>query len=172
MAPVLSFTADEIWQHMQHEDQSHSVHMDLFIPLKDQYRDPGLLDRWENIINVRREVTKALEIARKEKRVGHSLDASLTLGLPDRLMESLRPYMNQLRSIFIVSSVQVVPVEEMDGGYESEEIEGLKVQVMPSEDTKCERCWVHDPSVGENDRHPSLCHRCHEAMAEAGYISE
>jgi isoleucyl-tRNA synthetase len=172
MAPVLSFTADEIWQHMQHEDRSQSVHMELFVPIKDQYRDPGLVDRWENIINVRREVTKALEVARKEKRVGHSLDASLTLGLPDRLTEPLRPYMNQLRSIFIVSSVQVVPVEEMDGGYESEEIEGLKVQVMPSEDTKCERCWVHDPSVGENDRHPSLCHRCHEAMAEAGYISE
>ena len=172
MAPVLSFTADEIWQYMQHEDQSHSVHMELFIPLKDEYRDPGLVDRWENIIKVRREVTKALEIARKEKRVGHSLDASLTLGLPDGLMEPLKPYLNQLRSIFIVSSVKVVPVEEMDGGYESEEIDGLKVQVVPSEDTKCERCWVHDPSVGENNRHPSLCHRCHEAMVEAGYISE
>lgn len=172
MAPVLSFTADEIWQHMQHEDRSSSVHTELFIPLKDEYRDSGLVDRWENILKVRREVTKALEIARKEKRVGHSLDASLTLGLPDRLMEPLRPYLNQLRSIFIVSSLQVIPAEEMDEGYESEEIEGLKIQVMPSEDTKCERCWVHDPSVGENNRHPALCHRCHEAMVETGYISE
>jgi isoleucyl-tRNA synthetase len=146
--------------------------MELFIPLKDQYRDSELVDRWENIINVRREVTKALEVARKEKRVGHSLDASLTLGLPDRLMESLRPYLNQLRSIFIVSSVQVVPAEDMDEGYESEEIEGLKIQVTPSDDPKCERCWVHDPTVGENNRHPALCHRCHEAMVEAGYISE
>jgi len=172
MAPVLSFTADEIWQHMGNDGRSPSVHMDLFVPIKDEYKDPELADRWENIIKVRREVTKALEIARKEKRVGHSLDASLILGLPEKFLNPLKPYLDQLRSIFIVSSVQVVSPEDMDGGYESEEMEGLKIQVVPSEDTKCERCWVHDPSVGENPRHPALCDRCHQAMKEAGYISE
>jgi isoleucyl-tRNA synthetase len=172
MAPVLSFTAEEIWQHMPEEGRSPSVHMEQFIPLKDQHRDPGLADRWENVIKVRKEVTKALEIARKEKRVGHSLDASVTLGLPEELLGPLKPYLDRLRSIFIVSSVQVVPSEDVDGGYESEEIEGLKVLVVPSEDTKCERCWVHDPSVGENRQHPALCSRCYEAMIEAGYMSE
>ena len=171
MAPVLSFTAEEIWQHMPHEGRSPSVHMELFVPLKDEHRDPDLAGRWENIIKVRREVTKALEIARKEKRVGHSLDASVTLGLPDGLLETLKPYLDQLRSIFIVSSVQVFSSKDVNGGYESEDIEGLKVLVVPSEDKKCERCWVHDPSVGENNLHPTLCSRCYEAMIEAGYIS-
>jgi len=171
MAPVLSFTAEEIWQHMHNEGRSPSVHMELFVPLRDDLRDPDLALRWENIIKVRKEVTKALEIARKEKRVGHSLDASVTLGLPDKLLEALNPYIDQLRSIFIVSSVQVLPSEAVDGGYESEEIAGLKVLVFPSEDKKCERCWVHDPSVGENSLHPALCSRCYEAMVEAGYIS-
>jgi isoleucyl-tRNA synthetase len=87
-------------------------------------------------------------------------------------MEPLSPYLNQLRSIFIVSSVQVVPAEDIEGGYESEEIENLRVQVVPSKDTKCERCWVHDPTVGEINQHPTLCNRCHEAMVESGYISE
>ena len=172
MAPVLSFTAEEIWQHMPNRGRSPSVHMELFVPLKDEYRDPDLASRWENIIKVRKEVTKALEIARKEKTVGHSLDASLTLGLPDQLLESLKPYIDQLKTIFIVSSVQVVPSADVGGGYESEEIEGLKVLVVPSGDTKCERCWVHDPSVGENNMHPTLCSRCYEAIVEAGYTSQ
>jgi isoleucyl-tRNA synthetase len=171
MAPVLSFTADEVWQFMMDEKRSASVHMDLFINVKDEYRDAELAERWENIIRVRKEVTKALEIARKEKRIGHSLDASVTLGFPADLLEKLSPYLEQLRTIFIVSSVLLVPTEEIEGGYESEEIEGLKVGVSPSEDEKCERCWVREPTIGMNSEHPKICKRCLEAMVETGYIA-
>jgi isoleucyl-tRNA synthetase len=168
MAPILSFTADEVWQYMKGDERPPSVHMDLFIPLKEEYRDPELAARWENILRVRKEVTKALEIARKAKEVGHSLDAAVTIGLPADLREKLDPYKDQLRYIFIVSSVDLVPAEDLDGGFESEEIEGLKVKVRPSGDQKCERCWIHDPSVGDDTQHPTICKRCGEAIREIG----
>ena len=67
MAPMLSFTADEIWQYMGGKDRSASVHMDLFVPVNDSYRDSELAERWETIIAIRKEATKALELARKER---------------------------------------------------------------------------------------------------------
>ena len=169
LSPILSFTADEVWQHMKADGREPSVHMDLFVPVKEEYKDPELAERWENIISIRREVTKAIEVARKEKRVGHSLDAAITLGLPAELLKKMEPYRDQLRSIFIISSVDLVPPEEIDGGYESEEITGLKVKVIPAQDPKCERCWVRDKTVGDDGLHPTVCQRCLEAMREAGY---
>ena len=168
MAPILSFTADEVWQHMHRESSDSSVHMDLFIPLKEDYKDPELAERWENIMKIRREVTKAIEIARKEKKVGYSLDASIQLGVPAEFMEKLQPYRDQLRSIFIVSSVDLTLTGEVDEAYESEEITGLKVKVTPAEEPKCERCWVRDKTVGDDPLHPAVCRRCLDAMKEAG----
>ena len=166
MAPVLSFTADEIWQYMTGKERPLSVHADLFIPLNEEYRDTELAERWEEIIAVRKEVTKVLELARKEKRIGHSLDASVELGLSPELAEKLAPYMDQLRSIFIVSSVDLSEINQVDGGYESETVPGLKVKVSPSSDPKCERCWIHDPSVGDDKNHPDTCKRCRNVLDE------
>jgi len=170
MAPILSFTADEVWQHMKDEGRQPSVHADLFLPVKEKYKDPELAERWENVIKVRSEVTKALEMARKDKIIGHSLDASVTLGVPPNLMEKINPYEDQLRTIFIVSSVNVEPAEKIEGGFESETVEGLKVKVTSSRDKKCERCWVHDPTVGDDNQHPTTCQRCISALTEMGYI--
>jgi isoleucyl-tRNA synthetase len=172
MAPVLSFTADEIWQFMDEKNRNSfsSVHADLFIPIKEEYKDPELAERWEEIIKVRREVTKALEIARKDKLIGHSLDAAVTLGLSSELEALLAPYKDQLRSLFIVSSVDTTPSEDLSGGLKSEDIKDLIIRVTPSEDEKCERCWVHDPTVGTNREHPTICARCLNALTEMGYI--
>jgi isoleucyl-tRNA synthetase len=169
MAPILVFTTDEIWQYMQPHKEVPSVHADRFIPVKEAYQDPALAERWEDIRNVRRIATRALEVARKEKRIGHSLDASLTLGMNAELMDRLRPFQNELRSIFIVSSVRTTSIEALEHGFESEELEGLKIEVTPSRDRKCERCWVHDPTVGDDRAHSSLCARCLDALAEMGY---
>ncbi|MBN2060957.1 MAG: class I tRNA ligase family protein, partial [Deltaproteobacteria bacterium] len=166
MAPIMSFTADEIWQFMDGQGNSPSVHTDLFVPVKEEYRDRQLGERWEEIIKIRREVTRALEITRKEKKIGHSLDASITLGVSAEIEKILNPYREQLRSIFIVSSVQIKPFDEVNVAYESDEVKGLIVKVVASEDKKCERCWVHDPSVGENKIHPMICRRCIDALKE------
>jgi isoleucyl-tRNA synthetase len=172
MAPILSFTADEIWEYMNDEGRASSVHADLFIPVKEEYKDPELADRWDNIIKVRREVTKALEVARRDKMIGHSLDASVTLGLPDKLLDKLNSYKDQLRSLFIVSSVRMVPAKKVEGGLESEEISGLRVKVAPSDDSKCERCWVHDPTVGHDHQYTTICRRCLDALTEMGVTAK
>jgi len=166
MAPVLSFTADEIWQHMSGNDRPQSVHADLFVPINEGYRDSELAELWESIIAVRKEVTKVLELARKEKIIGHPLDASVTIGLPPELMEELAPYRAQFRTILIVSSAEVVVADALDDGIESETLEGLKVKVTSSSDQKCERCWIHDPTVGQDDEHPTICKRCLDVLDE------
>jgi len=147
MAPILSFTADEIWGHMGKNGSFSSVHMETFIPVRQEFLDEELDRRWEDILTVRKEATRALEIARKEKRIGHSLDAAVILGLPPQLLEKLES-------------------EAVQGGIESEEVPGLKVLVEPSPDPKCERCWVHDPSVGNDAGHPTICRRCIKALEE------
>ncbi|NNG07741.1 MAG: isoleucine--tRNA ligase [Desulfobacteraceae bacterium] len=172
MAPILSFTADEIWQYLKDEGRAPSVHADLFIPVKEEYKDPDLADRWDTVIEVRKEVTKALEIARKGKMIGHSLDASVLLGLSDELMDLLGPYENQLKYLFIVSSVEMVPSSEVEGGFEGDEMQGVKVKVAPSEDKKCERCWVHDSTTGIDNAHPTICKRCLKALSEMEDMAE
>jgi len=166
MAPVLSFTADEIWQHMTGKERPVSVHADIFSPQNEKYQDTELAERWEEIISIRKEVTKVLELARKEKSIGHPLDASVRLGLSPQLAEKLAPYEDQLRSIFIVSSVDLAEIDQIEGGVESETVPGLKVEVSPSLDPKCERCWIHDPSVGDDKNHPNTCERCRNVLDE------
>jgi isoleucyl-tRNA synthetase len=166
MAPVLSFTADELWQYMTNRKRSPSVHMETFMKVKEDYKDPALAKRWEAVLMTRKEVTKALELERKNRSIGHSLDAAVTVGLPENLFGRLNPLQEQLRDLFIVSSVTLVPSEALDGGHESEEVKGLKVVVKPSADPKCARCWVHDPTVGQNSEHPGICRRCLKALAE------
>jgi len=168
MAPVLSFTSDEIWQHMKGKERSSSIHTELFVPVNTTYKDPGLAGRWEDIIALRKEVTKALELARKDKKLGHPLDASVTVGLSPDLMEKIAPYREQLRSIFIVSSVDIKDMDQLDDGLESETLPGLRVKVSPSTDPKCERCWVHDPTVGNDTSRPTICKRCIQALTEMG----
>ncbi|MEW6665475.1 MAG: isoleucine--tRNA ligase [Thermodesulfobacteriota bacterium] len=168
MAPILSFTADEIWQYMGKTDRGSSVHTELFMPVRREYLDPSLAERWETILKVRREVTKSLEVARKEKRIGHSLDAAVLIGLPEETEALLRGYLDQLRSLLIVSSVTLTTPQALQGVEESEELPGVRVRVSPSADPKCERCWVRDPSVGENTRYPGTCSRCVGALREMG----
>ncbi len=168
MAPILSFTSDEIWAHMPEADRPPSVHAEIFKPVNEEYVDQDLAARWDTVVRVRREVTRALEIARKEKRIGHSLEAAVTLGVSDELQAELSPFSDQLRSLLIVSSVDLVPAGTLEQGHVSEEVEGLKVYVEPTTEPKCERCWIHDPSVGGHEQHPSICGRCARALEEMG----
>jgi isoleucyl-tRNA synthetase len=172
MAPILSFTADEIWAHMRKDQGKSNVHTDLFVPVKQEFRDPALSERWENILKVRKEVTKALETARKEKRIGHSLDAAVTIGLPHEQMQLLQPYREMLKYLFIVSSVDMKPTQEVAGGVESEEMAGIRIAVESSREPKCERCWVHDASAGRQADPPGVCARCRKALEEMGSIAK
>ena len=166
VAPIIPFTADEVWGYLPANGRPLSVHADIFLPEKEEHKDAALMERWELLLNVRKEVTKALETARKEKVIGHSLDASVRLVLPRNLARDLEGYRDELRSICIVSTVEFVAEGEAEGGYESQDHPGLLVMVMPSPHPKCERCWIHDPTVGQEREHPALCKRC------AGIVKE
>ena len=165
MAPILSFTADEVWQYMGGPKRRSSVHMETFLPVKSEYKNALLAERWEHILRVRKEITKAIEIERKNKTIGHSLEASVTLGLPPDLLVHLEPFRDDLPFLFIVSSVTTLPLDQVAAGYEGE---GIRVKVEMSKDLRCERCWVHDPTVGASHDKPGLCKRCLDALAGLG----
>ena len=166
MAPVLSFTAEEIWQYMRGEGRGPSVHADLFLPVREDYRDPELAARWESILAVRKEITKALEMARRDKKIGHSLDAAVTLGLSPERLKPLGDQAELLRTLAIVSSLEIVGVDSVGDGISSEILEGVRIKVVPSTAAKCERCWVHDRAVGQDQDQPTLCARCRQALTE------
>jgi isoleucyl-tRNA synthetase len=154
MAPILSFTAEEVWQYLPGKmGKAESVHLTEFPEVRNEYLDEGLNERWERIWEVRTLVMKALEDARKEKKVGLSLDAQVRLHLPQKEYQFLQPYERDLKSIFIVSSVTLHQDEK-----------GMYVEVLRADGEKCERCWNYDVSVGKNPQHPTACGRCVEAL--------
>ena len=161
MAPIMAFTAEEIWQHLPADSRRPaSVHMARLPEPDDALCDQALADQWKTIRQVRSEVTKALEAARAAKTIGHSLDAAVSVGLSDALYDQVAPYADDLRAIFIVSQARLER-GEFPGGVPSDEVDGVWVSVAPASGQKCNRCWVHDPSVGEQAGHPEICSRCY-----------
>jgi len=164
VAPLIPFTADEVWGYVPNKEKPMSVHADLFLPAREEFKDSPLIERWEVLLNVRKEVTKALELARKDKIIGHSLDAAVNLALPQDLLQGLEDYRDELRSICIVSAIEFVDEGKIEGGYKSQEYPGLVIEVIPSLFPKCERCWTHDSTIGHDREHPALCKRCAEVV--------
>jgi isoleucyl-tRNA synthetase len=162
MAPILTFTADEIWGYLpQGSAEESGVHLSEFPAPEEGREDEELAEKWGRIQTLRREVTKGLEEARRRKLVGHSLDAHLDLYLSPPLHKLLESVGGELNSVFIVSSVALHHFQEKDGdAWESEELPGLAVAVKKAAGEKCERCWIYSESVGENEEHPTICSKC------------
>lgn len=166
MAPILAFTSEEIWKFMpKYEGKLSSVHLALFPQVDEKWKNDKLAEKWEYLLQVRSEVSKALEEARITKLIGHSLDAKVTIYAGNDLYEALHPYSDDLRSIFIVSKTLLVRTEKAkselpDEVFKSSEIGGLAVLIKKADGNKCERCWIYDVSVGTNSNHPNICERC------------
>jgi isoleucyl-tRNA synthetase len=160
-------TAEEIWQHMPDwNGKEESVHLASLPTALEQWEDEALGKNWSLLLDIRSEVTKALEAARAEKRIGHPLDAAVTLYAAGDHEAVLAKYCSDLRDLFIVSAVEVVSSGGHSGGRPAEEVDGLSIRVDPAQGTKCQRCWVHDPSVGTVAAHPEVCSRCARKLAE------
>jgi len=167
MAPILAFTAEEIWNFMPgHDMNSESVHMTSLPVVNKEWKDDQLAEEWKKIIEIRGEVTKALEEARVKKLIGHSLDASITIYTDGDRYDILEKYKDDLRTIFIVSEVSMIKGDKADGIFKSLDIEGLSIQVKLASGEKCERCWIHDISVGADSEQPTICSRCQNALGE------
>jgi isoleucyl-tRNA synthetase len=169
MAPVLPFTAEEVWYYMPSgKEKEESINLALLPKVDKAQKAPELADRWNRILEVRGEVTKALEAARAGKRIGHSLDASVTISVEGELYDRLVPYRQELRSIMIVSSVSLLKAEKLIDAFESDTINGMTIRVEKADGEKCDRCWVHDISVGSDTEHSTICNRCLAALHDMG----
>jgi isoleucyl-tRNA synthetase len=167
MAPILAFTAEEIWKYMPRGNApEESVHMARMPETNESWRDEALAERWQRILKIRGEVTRALEKARADKRIGHSLDAAVTLSVNPQWYDYLSPYADHLRSIFIASKASLVKDQALEDAFRSDEIEGLAIGITRADGQKCERCWVYEPTVGDFDDHPTVCDRCKNALDE------
>jgi isoleucyl-tRNA synthetase len=161
MAPILTFTSDEAWGHLPGQS-SKSVHLEVFPGLDPRWLNERLEGEWDRLLEVRREVAKALESARQAGRIGANLEARVAfLHAPEDLPTLLRDKQDLLATLFIVSQVAF----EADGSaplvqYESQEIPGLVIGIERARGAKCERCWVWSEAVGSDPQHPTLCERC------------
>ena len=160
MAPILPFTAEEIWKYMpEQEGKAESIHLMQLPELSALPQNAELAAKWEKILDVRGEVTKALEEARIRKEIGHALDAAVSISAEGEFADVLKSYEKDLAAIFIVSKAGLAE-GTLENAFSSEIIKGLHIQVKPAAGEKCERCWVHDTSVGSIADHPGICSRC------------
>ncbi|GIX46457.1 MAG: hypothetical protein KatS3mg131_0668 [Candidatus Tectimicrobiota bacterium] len=161
MAPVLAFTAEEIWRHLPGAlALAPSVHLTTFADMPAEWLQPELGARWERLLTLRREVAKALEIVRQAKQIGQSLDAHVTLYVPEAWQALVTAYADTLDTLFIVSKVSLATGPAPAAAFASEEIPGLHVLVSRAPGQKCARCWRYQEDVGCWDAHPTVCGRC------------
>ncbi|MCL2488306.1 MAG: isoleucine--tRNA ligase, partial [Oscillospiraceae bacterium] len=161
IAPILAFTADEIWGFMPHkvEDDTHSVMLNPMPDAGDREPDQAFMDRWEKIHAIREDVKKALELARTAKVIGAPLDAKVTLYLSGETAEFVREVRELLPAALIVSAVEISEENPPEGCYDGETV---VVHVAKADGGKCARCWSYSPTVGES--HPEVCERCAEIL--------
>lgn len=166
LAPILSFTAEEIWQHLP-GPRSESVFLETWyealaaLPEDDPY-GPAF---WEEILMLRDTLGKSMEILRSQDVIGASLDAEATLAVAPSLYSKLAPVAEDLRFLFINSGTRVIEAPELQG---KEGAERVRITVTASSAAKCIRCWQHRPEVGTHREHPALCGRCIDNLEGPG----
>ncbi|EJN8559361.1 isoleucine--tRNA ligase [Vibrio alginolyticus] len=161
MAPIMSFTADEIWNEMPGERDKFVFTGEWFDGLFGLAEGEELNNEfWSEIQAVRGAVNKLLEDARKEKTIGGALQAEVTLFADDALAAKINKLEDELRFVLLTSSAKVKPLGEKTDAAQATDIEGLFVEVAAAEGEKCDRCWHHTPDVGTIEGHEKICGRC------------
>ena len=154
IAPMTSFTAEEIWKYMPHKENENteSIMLDYWPKAKEEYENKELEEKWNKIIKVKDEAAKALEIARADKVIGHSLNAKVIINADNDNYGFLKGKEELLQDVFIVSGVEV------------KEAKDFSIQVKIADGEKCERCWMYSTTVGKDKENPTICHKCSEAL--------
>lgn len=188
IAPILSFTAEEIWQNIpkleseveaNKNKDSESIFLNLFSDnkikgasieslSKNDVNAEFSLDFWQNIIDIRTAVNKQLETFRSEGVIGSSLQAEVDIYADEHYYSILNTLKDELRFVLITSSAKVHKLADGDDSLASIDIEGIKVKVKPSDSSKCVRCWHYRPDVGSDNEHPELCSRCISNVTGSG----
>ncbi|HET8720696.1 MAG TPA: class I tRNA ligase family protein, partial [Nitrospira sp.] len=162
MAPILSFTAEEIWRSLSGRFaaslEAASVHLTRFPEAKPEWQDQALIKRWDRLLEVRTAVQAALEEQRRSKVIGSSLEAVVEIQAKPDTYAFLKPYAGDLSALFIVSGAKLIEVHHLPQKAD------YLVSVSKATAKKCERCWNYREAVGTNAAHPTLCDRCVEAL--------
>lgn len=163
ISPILTFTSEEVWNYMPKElGMPESVQLAEWPEECEAYYHSKLDEKWNKIFTIRGELTKALEIARRNKLIGHPLDAKLTIYASEEIFEILSQIEAELPTLLIVSHVKLSKITEQKPTeviYTSDD-QSIAVAVAAAIGKKCERCWIYSESVGTDAIHPTLCDRC------------
>jgi isoleucyl-tRNA synthetase len=169
IAPVLSYTADELWQYVPGQDKETvftEVWYDGLVGFAEG--EPMNAGYWSVVQNAKDAVNKALEAARNDGKVGGSLTAEVTLYCDGELKETLAQLGDELRFVTLTSSATLADLSEAPSEADGTDMEGLKVAIVKSEHGKCARCWHQRDDVGSHAEHPELCGRCVENVSGEG----
>ncbi|MGZ8193960.1 MAG: class I tRNA ligase family protein, partial [Methylobacter sp.] len=169
LAPIISYTADEIWQYLPGE-RGESVFLETWYQGLVKLDNNSSMNRdfWQKIMTVRTAVSKELEKSRAKGDIGASLNAEVELYCNTGYFDALNQLADELHFIFITSNASVMAERFCPDDAIQTEVEGVKLKVIISEHKKCVRCWHQKYDVGEYAEHPELCGRCVENVANAG----
>lgn len=154
MAPILSFTAEEAWKHLHAASQPLTIFTEIFHVYPEQSDRDALSEKWARLREIRAEVMRRIEEVRSAGKVGSSLAAEIDIHAAGRDYEWLKSLGDDLRFVLIVSRATVHAAGD----------DTLRIEVQPTEQQKCERCWHHRADVGSNPDHPTLCGRCSDNL--------
>ncbi|MCX8957516.1 isoleucine--tRNA ligase [Erwinia psidii] len=170
IAPVLSFTADEIWNELPGKRAKYVFTEEWYGGLFGLAENEAMNDGfWSELLKVRGEVNKVIEQARADKRLGGSLEATVTLYADATLAEKLTSLGNELRFVLLTSGAQVADYAlATNDAQQSELVKGLKIGLLKAEGVKCPRCWHYSGDIGQSAEHPDVCGRCATNIAGAG----
>ncbi|MCW1875615.1 isoleucine--tRNA ligase [Erwinia sp. INIA-01] len=172
MAPIMSFTADEIWGYLPGKRSQYVFTEEWFDGLFGLAADESMNDAyWADLLKVRSEVNKVLEQARADKLIGGSLEASVTLYADAELAAKLNSLGEELRFVLLTSGAQVADYAQAgDDAQQSEIVKGLKIALRKADGEKCPRCWHYTTDIGQNAAHADVCGRCATNVAGSGEL--
>ena len=158
MAPILSFTAHELWEIIHKEKNMSSVFEEFWFELPRHGLTSEQLNSWALVRELREKVNKHIETLRESGKVGSSLQANILIRLQESDFEKVKILAPDLKFIFITSSVEIIKADFFE------------IEVRPSQHKKCDRCWHYSDSVGTDFEHPSICSRCIANLFGTGEI--
>ena len=160
LAPIISFTAEEVWQYVRKIDSSikESIHLEIMPVVNEKFIDKNLEETYEKLLEVRDDILKAIEEARKQDLVRHPYEARVILKLPKEYKEIVEKRLDWIKFFFTVSQVELSDNPEGDVVINGESVKDSVIAVSKAKGEKCPRCWIYDESVGRNGQ--PVCDRC------------
>ncbi|MCC5626834.1 isoleucine--tRNA ligase [Nostoc sphaeroides CHAB 2801] len=174
IAPVLSHTAEDIWQYLPYKTPYKSVFEAGWVQIEEKWRNPDLAEFWSALRQLRTDVNKVLEQARIEKLIGSSLEAKALIHIPHKqLADAIKAFnpvkgngIDELRYLLLTSQVELLDsAQGLEGLEYTAQTEDWGIGVVKAEGEKCDRCWNYSTHVGESAEHPLICERCVAALA-------